>query len=268
MAETFRHKVVWITGGGSGIGEAMALEFGRRGARVAVSGRRRGRLDAVVSRLEAAGAEGLAVPLDVTDEQAFPGAVAAIIARFGRMDVAVANAGVLLKGAIGDLTADDWRRILDINVVGLALTVSAALPHLEQTGGRVALMGSVAGYASRPQRGAYNASKKAVRAIGETLSAELAGTGVSCTSLHPGYVVSEIHEKAGDDSLDTAIEGKRRDALRWPADRAARVMVRAIERRRREVVVTGHGRIFAWLGRHLPWLVHAVTSAAYRKARG
>jgi NAD(P)-dependent dehydrogenase (short-subunit alcohol dehydrogenase family) len=256
MAKRFDQKVVWITGGGSGIGRAMAVEFAREGAAVAVSGRREERLADAVGSIEAAGGVGLPVRCDVTDEASVAEATQTIVRELGGIDVAVANAGFAVAGRIEKLSAADWRRQLDTNVIGAAMVARYAIPHLRERKGRIALVGSIASMVAVPGIGAYTASKYAVRAIGLTLSAELHGSGVSCTTLHPGYVESEINQVDNQGRFNPDREDRRPKRLMWPADRAARVMVDAIAKRKREYTFTGHGKVGAFAGRHLPGLVH------------
>mgnify|MGYP001820393556 FL=1 len=256
MAKRFENKVVWITGGGSGIGRALALQFVKEGATVAVSGRREDRLQEVVEELQAAGGKGLAVRCDVTDEASVAEAVQKVVRTLGGMDVAVANAGFAVAGRVEKLSATDWRRQLDVNVIGAAMTARYSIPHLRERKGRLALIGSVSAMMVSPRFGAYSASKYAVRAIGQTLSAELHGSGVSCTTIHPGYIESEIGQVDNQGRFDATKEDKRPKSLMWPADRAARVTVDAIAKRKREYVFTGHGKFGAFAGRHMPGLVH------------
>lgn len=259
----WKQKVVWVTGGGSGIGLAVAVEFARRGARVAVSGRRVEKLADAVAAINAAGGEGLAVRCDVTVDEDIPAAVAEVVAAFGRLDVAVANAGFSVAGRIDRLSGDDWRRQLNTNVVGAALTARHALPELVKTGGRVALVASVAAQLAYPSGGPYCASKYALRAIGQVLSLELHGTGVSCTLIHPGFVESEIARVDNQGVHDPDRADPRPAKLMWSADKAARVMVSAIGSRKREYVFTGHGRFASFMGRHVPGFMHfAMTRGA------
>lgn len=256
MARRFEGKVVWITGGGSGIGKALALAFAKEGAAVAVSGRREDRLQEVVDEIAAQGGSGVAVRCDVTDEASVAEAVQKVVRALGGLDVAVANAGFSVAGRVEKLSAADWRRQLDVNVIGVAMTARYAIPHLRQRNGRLVLIGSVSSMLVAPGFGAYSASKYAVRAIGQALSAELHGSGVTCTTIHPGYIESEIAQVDNQGRFDAQREDKRPKNLMWPADRAARVMVDAVAKRKREYTFTGHGKVGAFAGRHMPGLVH------------
>jgi NAD(P)-dependent dehydrogenase (short-subunit alcohol dehydrogenase family) len=268
MASSYAGQVVWITGGGTGIGRALALEAARQGADVAVSGRRAEPLDEVAAAVRALGRRALAVAGDVVDEEACRATVARIVAELGRLDVAVANAGYGASGAFERLAMADWRRQFDVNVFGLLHTVYAALPELQKTGGRLALVSSVLGLVTLPGQGPYAASKFAVRAIGLTLAQELHGSGVSVTTIYPGFVESDIARTDNQGRFDAARKDPRPAKLMWPADRAARVMLRAISRRQREMVFTGHGKAGAFFGKHFPGLVHFVMtrSGARQKA--
>jgi NAD(P)-dependent dehydrogenase (short-subunit alcohol dehydrogenase family) len=256
MGRSLEGKVVWITGAGSGIGRAVAEEAARAGATLALSGRRRQKLEAAAAELEGLGAKAGAFPCDVTEEEQVAATVEAVVERFGGLDVAIANAGFSVAGRVSKLSADEWRRQLDVNVVGAAMTAKYALKSLRERRGRLALVGSVAGYICAPKMAAYSASKHAVRALGQTLSIELHGSGVSCTTVHPGYVESEIAQVDNEGVWDPERQDKRPAKLMWPADKAARVVWRAILKRRREIVFTGHGKVGAFIGQHLPAMAH------------
>lgn len=258
MADPFHDACVWITGGGSGLGKGMALEFARRGAHVAVSGRREAELGAVARQVEGLGRKALAIPCDCTDEAAVEKAVAAVVEAFGRMDVAVANAGFSVNGRVEKLSADDWRRQLDVNVVGVAVTARHTLPHLRRTRGRFAVVGSVSALAYFPGAAAYQASKAAVLALGRTLAMEVARDGVSVTVLQPGFVRTDIARVDNTGKLDPTRKDPRPEPLMWEVEPAARKMVGAIGRRRLEYTFTGHGHLGAFVGRHLPWLLQVL----------
>lgn len=252
MAKRFEGSSVWITGGGSGIGRALALAFADEGARVAVSGRRQERLDEVVQALSESGGEGLAVVCDVTDETQVSDAADRVADAFGGIDVAIANAGFAVGGPVETLTADDWRRQLDVNVVGAAITARHALPYLRESKGRLALVGSVAAFIGVARTAPYCASKAALRALGQSLHAELAGSGVSCTTLHPGYVESEIGQVDNDGVFHEEQPDRRPQNLMWTSEDAARVMLRAVYGRKQEFVFTAHGKAIAFVAQHFP----------------
>jgi NAD(P)-dependent dehydrogenase (short-subunit alcohol dehydrogenase family) len=264
----FDGQVVWITGGGSGLGAAMARRFAAQGAKVAVSGRRADRLEEVAAAIRAGGGEALAVPVDVVDEAAVQAAVGLIVEKLGGLDVAVANAGYGVMGTVERLTDAAWRKQLDVNVFGALNVVRHALPELKKSRGRVALVGSVAAFANPPSNAAYSASKAAIRAIGLTLSAELGGTGITCTTIHPGFVASEIGQVDNEGVFHADRKDPRPKALMWATDDAAKVMVDAIAARRREFVFTGHGKLVVLLSRLAPGLLAAlVAKTAPKRSR-
>ncbi|MFT6396865.1 MAG: NADP-dependent 3-hydroxy acid dehydrogenase YdfG [Bradymonadia bacterium] len=234
----------------------MALEFARQGANVAVSGRRLDRLQVVADEVTATGREGMAIQCDVTDEAAVEAAVSSLIDRFGQLDVVVANAGFAVAGNVTKLSAEDWRRQFDVNVVGAALTAKYSAPELEKTNGRLALIGSVAGTISMAGTGAYSASKYAVRSLAQTLALELHSKGISVTLVQPGFVKSEIAQVSNEGVHNPNRKDRRPAKLMWEADDAARVIVRAVYRRKREFTFTAHGKLGAFLGTHMPGLVH------------
>jgi short-subunit dehydrogenase len=255
-----KEQVVWITGASSGIGKAMAFEWAGLGYKVALSSRRKELLDKVANEISQSGGEALVVLCDIMEEASIENAVNHVITTWGRLDAVVANAGFGVFGSIEKLTAKDWNRQLQGNVTGLALTVKYALPHLKKTRGRIGLVGSVGAYLPSPNVGAYGASKAAVHSIGQTLQVELMGTGVSCTTMHPGYVVSEIARVDNEGVWNPERPDLRPANLMWPTDKAARVMVKAMLKRKRVYVFTGHGKVFVGLQRWFPALIRKIMS--------
>ncbi|WP_245176609.1 SDR family NAD(P)-dependent oxidoreductase [Flavobacterium denitrificans] len=255
-----KEGIIWITGASSGIGKSMALEWARLGHKVVLSSRRKELLDKVADEIKHSGGEALVIPCDIMDEASIENAVQQIIQNWGGLDVVVANAGFGVFGSIEKLTAKDWDRQLQGNVTGLALTVKYALPHLKKNKGRIGLVGSVGAYLPNPNVGAYGASKAAVNSIGLTLQVELMGTGVSCTTLHPGFVVSEIARIDNDGVWHPEQEDPRPSNLMWPTDKAAKVMIKAILKRKRNYVFTAHGKLAVGLQRWFPGLMRSIIS--------
>lgn len=258
----FSGKVVWVTGASSGIGRQLAILFASKGAKVAASARRMGVLQQLVAQIRESGGVAEAIFCDVSSGPSIEQCVGEVEKLFGRVDIAIANAGFGVVGKIENLREDEWRRQLAVNVTGLALTAKFALPHLRKTGGRLALIGSVAGFLPSPGGGAYGASKAAVHSIGQTLQVELKGSGVSCTTIHPGFVESNIARVDNEGHFHPEMGDPRPGFLIWPVEDAARVMVKAIAKRRRVCVFTAHGKIAVFLERLFPALVRWVMAKA------
>ena len=253
-----QNEVIWITGASSGIGKALAYEWSKIGYKVVLSARRKELLDQVAHDIKNSGGVALVIPCDILVEAEIENAVQEIIQTFGRLDVVIANAGFGVFGSLENLTAKDWNRQFQGNVTGLALTVKYALPHLKKTKGRIGLVGSVGAYLPNPNLGAYGASKAAVHSIGQTLQVELMDTGVSCTTLHPGFVKSEITRIDNDGNWHPERPDPRPANLIWPTEKAAKEITKAILKRKRNYVFTGHGKLFVWIQRWFPGLMRKI----------
>jgi NADP-dependent 3-hydroxy acid dehydrogenase YdfG len=199
MTKPLDATVALVTGASSGIGAATARVLAGDGAAVALIARRRDRLDELAGEITAAGGRALVIEADATNEQQVRAAVATTVAEYGRLDVVIANAGVMLLGPIVDAPVEEWDRMVHINVLGLMYTVHASLPHLleaaEQDPRRVAdvvLISSVAGRVARNGSGVYNATKHAVGAFGEALRQEVTQRHVRVSLVEPGAVATEL----------------------------------------------------------------------------
>lgn len=193
MTNPLDGKVALITGASSGIGEATALALSAEGAAVALGARRTDRLESLQRKIEDSGGRAVSLALDVTDESAAQGAVARTLAELGGLDIVVNNAGVMLLGPILDADTEDWRRMINTNVLGLMYVTHAALPHLvQQASGDLVMISSVAGRTARLGSGAYNASKWAVNAFTESLRQEVTARGVRVSVVEPGAVATEL----------------------------------------------------------------------------
>jgi len=222
---------------------------------VALAARRVERLERLAAELVAAGRRALVVRCDVTVDGDLERAAARTRETLGRIDVVVANAGFGVTGPLEALTLDDYRSQFETNVFGVLRTVYATLEDLKKTRGRLVILGSVNGHIGVPGASAYAMSKFAVRGLAESLGHELAPYGVAVTLVSPGFVASEIRQVDNRGVWHPEPRAPLPKALVMPAAAAARQIVRAVARRRRETVVTGHGKVAVFLQRHAPWLV-------------
>jgi NAD(P)-dependent dehydrogenase (short-subunit alcohol dehydrogenase family) len=229
-------RSIFITGASSGIGEALAMEFARRGYAVAIAARRRERLEALAARLPGLGAAAaLPLALDVTDFASIDTALGRAAGELGRLDVVVANAGVGYSLPVGRGKFDQVRRTIDTDLTGAIATIEFALPRLRaQGGGQIVAITSVAGSRGMPFLGAYSAAKAGLHRYVQSLRAEVRHEPITVTELAPGYIDTDINRDV-----------KSRPFV-IPLERGAAVMARMIERR------VGHRYVPAW-----PWAVLA-----------
>jgi NAD(P)-dependent dehydrogenase (short-subunit alcohol dehydrogenase family) len=204
----FRNRLVLVTGGNSGIGEALALAFARAGARLILSARDAGRLEAVRQRCAELGAEAEAFAADVTDEKQVQALADWVHARHTALDVLVNNAGVVMGGLLTDVEPADWRRLHEINVMGVVHGCRAFLPRMIKRGqgGQVVNMASASGFIGTPGMGTYCASKFALVGLSESLRAELKRSGIGVSVICPSYVKTPI---AGKVKLVGALDNDR-----------------------------------------------------------
>jgi short-subunit dehydrogenase len=257
--QRFAGNAVFITGASSGIGAALAREFAREGADVALAARRLDRLEALASEISKTGRRAVVIPCDVTRDGDLERAVDQARATLGKLDVVVANAGFGVAGKLEILSLDDYRRQLETNVFGVLRTIYATLDDLKKTRGRLVLIGSVSGHVAVPGSSAYSMSKFAVRGLAASLGHELAPYGVAVTLISPGFVESEIRQV--DNRGVWRAQAPRRPippSIVMATPTAAQKIVNAVARRRREVVITGFGKAAVVLQRHLPWLLAAI----------
>ncbi len=202
-------KVAVITGASSGIGEATAEALAAEGAAVIVAARREERLAGLVERIEGGGGRVLAAVCDVTDESQAHGLIQKAVDEFGRIDILVNNAGVMLLSNVGKGLSDEWRRMFDVNVMGLLYTTDAAIEAMKRRGGgHLVNISSVAGRkVTRDSSGVYAGSKHAVVAISEGLRQELLEDNIRVTVIEPGAVETELATHITDEDARESLGG-------------------------------------------------------------
>jgi NAD(P)-dependent dehydrogenase (short-subunit alcohol dehydrogenase family) len=196
----YRDKIVLVTGGGSGIGRATALAFAREGGTVVVSGRNRDALEQTVKQAAADGGQATAISADVTRPADLSRLVTEITRRFGRLDVAVNNAGVLATGTVTEMPEHEWSRVLDVNTTGVFLAMKHQIPVMRAAGGgAIVNIGSNIGTHLRlPGFGAYAASKAGVGVLSRTAALEYIADGIRINVVSPGPVEAPMSLQPGE----------------------------------------------------------------------
>lgn len=227
MTNTVQDKVVAITGASSGIGEATARILAQAGAKVVLGARRVDRLEKIVGEIKAAGGKAIAHPLDVTQREDVRLFVDAAVREFGRLDVLVNNAGVMLVSLLSELKIDDWDRMIDVNIKGVLYGIGAALPVMKNQGsGHVINVSSVAGHQVSPFGAVYSGTKWAVRAISDGFRQE-AGATIRSTIISPGAVATELPDHITSPSIKEVAKTMYATAI--SADAIAKAILYAIE---------------------------------------
>jgi NADP-dependent 3-hydroxy acid dehydrogenase YdfG len=204
MPGSLEGRRVAITGASSGIGAVTAELLAAEGAAVAVGARREERLTELVERIASAGGRAEAIPVDVADEASARSFVEGAAERLGGLDGLVNNAGVMLLGPIDGADTEQWRRMVDVNVLGLLYCTHAALPILrEGGGGDIVNVSSVAGRIASAGSGVYNLTKWGVGAFSEALRQETGWAKIRVTIVEPGFVDTELQ---GHNELPAVVE--------------------------------------------------------------
>lgn len=209
-----KQKVVFITGGSSGIGEASALRLARAGWRVAITGRRKEELQAVQERLEREGHELIYFVADVQDQEEMEESYREVVSRWGRIDALFANAGINgVWASLEDLTLDDWDKTLSINLRGTFLSIKLAYPHLSSKGGSIIVTSSVNGTRMFSNQGAtaYAVSKAGQVALVKMLAIELGGQGIRINAICPGAIKTQI-----DDNTSREVNPAKTFQVKFP----------------------------------------------------
>jgi NADP-dependent 3-hydroxy acid dehydrogenase YdfG len=222
-------KVALITGASSGIGEITAKALAAVGFRVAVAARRAERLTTLVDTITQAGGQALSIMADVTDEDQVKAMVRQAHTHWGQLDVLVNNAGLMLLGPIADADTEDWRRMVQTNLLGLFYATHEALPIMKAQGsGHIVNISSLAGRIARAGSGVYNATKWGVGAFSEALRQECVKDHIRVTVIEPGVVATDLATHiTNPQSRETALN-RLRTMTPLQADDVARAIVYAV----------------------------------------
>jgi short-subunit dehydrogenase len=263
----FANKNILITGASSGIGYALALELANQGANLIVTARRNDRLQKLVTRIEDNGGHAQSITADVTKESDLKQAVARAHQTYGPIDIVIANAAIPMHGNFEELSTDNFKQIFETNVFGVLNTAYASLNDLKEKQGSLVIISSVMGYMATPGTSAYSMSKFSVRAFAETVHSELAKYDINVILINPGFVESEIRLVDNRGMYDQNRKDWVPSFLVMKADKAARIIAKAIYRGKREKFIGFYGYLGYWFRQYLPWLYFALLHTGNRFIR-
>lgn len=257
-------KVALVTGASSGIGWALAHELVKKNYNVAVCARRLNRLENLKKEL---GDSLFIFQADITDPIQQKKFFEETIKKFSKLDLVIANAGFSVSGKVENLISEDYRRQFELNVFASIDTAKLSLEPLKKTQGTFALVGSALSYFSLPNSSAYCMSKHAVKAFTESLFYEWKAHGIHVSFIAPGFVESEIQQVDNQGRFREKIKNRVPKQLMMKADAAAKEIVCKLEKKKREIYITWHGRILSSLYRHLPSVFVGLLNYNIRKGK-
>ena len=263
----FENNVTIITGASTGIGEELAYRLADQGACLALTARREAELERVAAKVRergaAAGAKVIIVSADVAIESDCKKIIDTALNEFGRIDTLVNNAGMTMWAKFADIQdVSMLARIMQVNYMGAVYCTHYALPHLKASKGRIVGIASLTGLIGVPTRTGYAASKHAMRGFFDSLRIELEDDGVTVTMVYPGFVATGIRENAtGADGKPANIDPVNQDEV-MSVDECATLIVRAIEQRKREEVMTLKGKLGQWLKLIAPGVIDGIAKKA------
>lgn len=227
MRDSLTGRVALVTGASSGIGEGAAIILAKHGVRVAVSARRKDRLDELVKRIAADGGEAIALPGDISDEETATQAVTDTVARFGRIDILVNSAGVIQAGGVENADTAEWRRVIDINLMATLYTCKAAIgPMRAQGRGDIVNISSIAGRRAAHVFGPYSTSKFGLTAMTEGMRQEVGKYGIRVCIVEPGATATEVANNMSNPAMRHAIAAHtHKEGAMLPEDVAEAILL-------------------------------------------
>jgi dehydrogenase/reductase SDR family member 7B len=262
-----KDKVVIVTGGSSGIGRALAQEFGSHGCKVLITGRNRMQVETTVSELRSSGIRIEGFVGDVSVEQDDIDMARTAIDKFGTIDVLINNAGISMRALFEEVDLAVIRNVMDINFYGALYATKYCLPEIIKNKGSIVGISSVAGYRGLPGRSGYSASKFALNGFLEVIRTEFLKRDVHVLTACPGFTSSNIRKKALTRDGSQQGESPRKEEEMMSAEECARHIYSATVNRKRQIILTSQGRLAILINKWFPALADKLVYNAMAKEK-
>jgi dehydrogenase/reductase SDR family protein 7B len=247
-----KDKVVIITGGSSGIGKALAVEFGSKGSKILITGRNKQELDLAVKEISDRGITIFGFQADVSREDDNKKMAAAAIEQFGTIDILINNAGISMRALFDEVDLEVVKKVMDINFYGVLYATKYCLGEIKKNKGSVIGISSIAGYRGLPGRTGYSASKFALNGFLEVLRTELLKTGVHVLTACPGFTASNIRKRSLTKDGSAQGDSPRNEEKMMTSEECARHIYNATVSRKRTLILTTQGKLAVFLNKWLP----------------
>jgi dehydrogenase/reductase SDR family member 7B len=247
-----KDKVVIITGGTSGIGKALAYEFGGKGSKLLITGRDIDALNETVSELKQKNIIISGFQADVSKEDDNKRMAEYAISLYGTIDILINNAGISMRALFEDVDLDVVKKVMDINFYGVLYATKYCLPEIKKNRGSIIGISSIAGFRGLPGRTGYSASKFALNGFLEVLRTELLNTGVHVLTACPGFTASNIRKRSLTKDGTSQGESPRKEEQMMTAEECAHHIYNATVNRKRTLVLTTQGKLAVFLNKWLP----------------
>jgi short-subunit dehydrogenase len=260
-----KDKVVIITGGSSGIGKALAEQFGKEGSKILITGRNKEDLSLAVNELTKKGITVVGFQADVSKEEDNKKMAEEAIRLFSRIDILINNAGISMRALFSEVDLEVVKKVMDINFYGVLYATKYCLPEIEKNKGSVVGISSIAGFRGLPGRTGYSASKFALNGFLEVLRTELLKKDVHVLTACPGFTASNIRKRSLTKDGSTQGESPRDEASMMTSEECALHIYKATVKRKSQLVLTTQGKLVVFLNKWLPRLADTIVYNAMAK---
>ena len=261
------NKVIIITGGSSGIGKALAEQYGQLGGHIVITGRNKEKLQETTEELKKSGISIEGIPCDSSQEEETRLMIKKVIDQFGKIDLLINNAGISMRSMFEEVHLDVLKKVMDINFWGTVYTTHAALPYLKESKGGIIGISSIAGFRGLPVRSGYSASKFAMNGFLEALRTELLHSGVHVLIACPGFTASNIRNSSLNSEGNITGETMREEEKMMTSEEVATKIIHAYQQKKKTLVMTFQGKLTVFLNKWMNGFMDTLVYNSLKKER-